>query len=106
MSGDCLLDNGVNDLSGGIWFQSAVSGAWYRDHQATGGVSAVRVEGVHFDRRESAPTVGSEDREKYIDRLERAAREVCDSWHECGDVGAVHFAALWEAIEKQVENDV
>ena len=36
------------DLNSGVWFQSAVSGLWYRNHRAAGSISAVIVDGLRL----------------------------------------------------------
>lgn len=36
-------------LAVGIWYQSAVSGMWYRNRGAAGDLAAVRVDGVLFE---------------------------------------------------------
>lgn len=38
------------DLGSGVWFQSRVSGAWYRLPEAAGDVAAVMVDGRRFRR--------------------------------------------------------
>lgn len=41
-------DGAGADLTRGVWFQAAVSGLWYRSHEAAGVVRVVLVEGRSF----------------------------------------------------------
>jgi len=41
---------GTTDFDRGIWYQCAVSGNWYRNYDASGAVSCVRIDGEVFER--------------------------------------------------------
>lgn len=43
---------GTTDFDRGIWYQCAVSGNWYRNYDASGAVSGVRIDGEVFTRPE------------------------------------------------------
>ena len=41
---------GTTDFDKGIWYQCACSGMWYRNYDASGAVSAARIDGEVFER--------------------------------------------------------
>jgi len=41
---------GTTDFDKGIWYQCACSGMWYRNYDASGAVSRVRIDGEVFER--------------------------------------------------------
>ena len=41
---------GTTDFDRGIWYRCAVSGMWYRNYDAAGAVSGVRIDGEVFER--------------------------------------------------------
>lgn len=59
---------GTTDFDRGIWYQSAVSGGWYRNYEAGGAISCVRIDGEVFER----PAWWYQDCDKaFIDSLDR-----------------------------------
>jgi len=47
------VDN--NNMNNGVWFKSAITGMFYRNHDAAGDIDLIVVDGVWFERGEHAP---------------------------------------------------
>jgi len=58
------MDKLKPSLDKGTWYQSAVSGMWYRDEEAAGDICAVRINGKTIYRPEPEDSTAPRGQEK------------------------------------------
>jgi len=58
VSGSLHPAGSAASFDAGVWFQSACSGLWYQVRNAGGDISAVKIDGVTYQRQPNGPDPG------------------------------------------------